>query len=357
MNIYTIIKPILFSLPAETAHNLAIWALKHKITPHYPPVNTHALQTSLWGLTFKNPIGLAAGFDKNGECIRGLSQLGLGFIEVGTSTPKPQPGNPKPRMFRLAEDKAIINRLGFNNKGIDSLINNVTQWHSTPAPYTPPIGINIGKNKSTTESIKDYEYCLHKTYNLADYITINISSPNTPGLRDLQKKEHFEIFARDIHTIATELTSQYNKKTPILIKIAPDMDISQMQHIGDTLLKYQFDGIIISNTTIKRPSTLTSKHQNEQGGLSGAPLYPISTPVIKKIYTHTEGKLPIIGVGGISSGHDAFEKIAAGASLVQLYSTLIYQGPSAIKTINQQLNTILTNHKIANIHQAIGINT
>lgn len=360
MNYYQLIKPLLFSIPAETSHNLAISALKNQHISSfltYPSPSAPEIKTSLWGMEFKSPIGIAAGFDKNGECINSLFNLGCGLVEIGTVTPKPQSGNPKPRLFRLKEDDAIINRLGFNNKGLTHLKENTLKWIRNHKKPNQHLGINIGKNKETINSIEDYKICLEEIFDLADYITINISSPNTPGLRELQKRENLNIFLKKINEIRLYLQDKHQKNTPIVLKIAPDINTGEIRHIGDLVQEHQCSGLIISNTTIKRPDSLKSPNKNESGGLSGPPLFEQSTLLIKQMHKHTKGALPIIGVGGVRNAQEAFKKITAGAHLVQAYSGLIYNGPRLINTINNNLKEILTKNKLSSISEAIGIDT
>jgi dihydroorotate dehydrogenase len=311
---------LLHKLPAETAHNLAIWALSNELVPSYTPP---AKEVKLFGLTFANPLGMAAGFDKNAKAIDGLFKLGFGFVEVGTVTPRPQKGNPKPRLFRLTPDSAIINRLGFNNLGIEEFLKNFARHK-----HQGIVGINIGANKDSADMMEDYMVLIEKTAPLADYITINISSPNTPGLRDLQKKEAVHVLLSKIKGIH----ESQKRKPPLLVKIAPDLEDDAVYAVAEVALQLGIDGIIATNTTIARPA-LKSANASQQGGLSGKPLTAKSTDVIKKIHSHTSGKLPIIGVGGVFNKQDYDDKIAAGASLVQVYTGLIYQGPNIVKNI------------------------
>ncbi|PIR33696.1 MAG: dihydroorotate dehydrogenase (quinone) [Alphaproteobacteria bacterium CG11_big_fil_rev_8_21_14_0_20_44_7] len=317
-------------LPPETAHNLAIWALSKGHTPKYDEEYDN-LEREVLGLKFKNPIGMAAGFDKNAQAIEGLFNLGFGFVEVGTVTPKPQSGNPKPRIFRLSRDKAIINRLGFNNLGIDAFLKNVKSANKTGI-----LGINIGANKDTENFIEDYEKLIPKICKYADYITINISSPNTPGLRELQKQEQIKLLVQAVKSLRNE----QKKKPPLLVKIAPDLNETEVYAITDILLENGIDGVIATNTTISRPN-LKSKNQAQQGGLSGAPLRDASTEIVRKIHSHSEGRLPIIAVGGVFTARDVLEKLEAGASLVQIYTGLIYEGPKIVKNIKDELAAAL----------------
>jgi dihydroorotate dehydrogenase len=347
MNYFKFIKPLVYQLSAETAHNFAIFALKNHLLPktkmeHYP-----SLETEVFGVKFNNPVGLAAGFDKNADAINALLNQGFGFVEVGTVTPRPQPGNAKPRLFRLKEDEAIINRFGFNNKGADYFVQNLKKRNNGI------VGSNIGKNKDSTDAVADYTYLMERVYNYSNYITINISSPNTPGLRDLQNKDELNTFLGALIAKREDLIKLHGKKVPLLLKLAPDTNTSQRQDIAETVLKHQIDGLIISNTTIGRDN-LTSASRNETGGLSGRPLFASSTQMIKEIYQMTEGKTPIIGVGGIFSGDDAYAKIRAGASLVQVYSALIYEGFELPGKINARLAELLKQDGFTSVTQAVG---
>jgi dihydroorotate dehydrogenase len=333
---YPLIRPFLFALDPESAHDLTLQALTtlHKMGGYQNPHPASAKPVQCFGLTFPNPIGLAAGLDKNAECIPAWQSLGFGFVEVGTVTPKAQPGNPKPRMFRLPKDQAIINRMGFNNKGVDYLIENLKK-----VQRTVPVGINIGKNKDTAlaDAPKDYITCFEKVYRYADYVTVNLSSPNTPGLRDLQ---HGDLLASILSPLTTDrvlLSDQFSKNVPILVKISPDMDKEQVQRLVDQLIQLGIDGVIATNTTIQHQQYLKQCQLKEEGGLSGAPLFEASTQVVRWIHEHAGSRLPIIAVGGISNAQQAKEKLAAGASLIQLYTGLIYQGPGLVKDIAKAL--------------------
>lgn len=333
---YSLIRKALFSLDAEQAHNLTVQLLK---IAGYSPLNSLLKAVlacpvgsgkTVMGLHFKNPIGLAAGADKNGEAIDGFGALGFGFIEVGTVTPLAQEGNPKPRQFRLIEAEGIINRNGFNNLGIDYLLENVKK-----SKYDGVLGINIGKNKVTPieHGKDDYLFCLNKAYNYADYITINISSPNTPDLRQLQYGDALDDLLQSIKARQNVLAEQYNKYVPIAVKIAPDLNEAEVVQIADTLCRHHIDGVIATNTTISRETVNGIKNAQEIGGLSGKPLQHQSTQIITRLASELQGRLPIIGSGGIDSVAQAEEKIAAGAELLQLYSGLIYHGPQLVKTL------------------------
>lgn len=338
---YALIRKALFSLDAEQAHHLTIQTLKHLgQSPFHPLLKMlfacpKGTPKTVMGLHFKNPIGLAAGADKNGEAIEGFAAMGFGFIEVGTVTPLAQEGNPKPRQFRLPEAEGIINRNGFNNYGIDYLIENVKH-----AKYDGILGINIGKNTFTSvENGKaDYLFCLNKAYPYADYITVNISSPNSPGLRQLQYGDALEDLLQGLKARQHTLAEHYQKYVPIAVKIAPDLSEAELVQIADTLQRHKMDAVIATNTTISRDTVNGVKHAEQQGGLSGKPLQQKSTQIIARLHQELKGQIPIIGSGGIHSVESAQEKINAGAVLLQLYSGLIYQGPNLVKHLVKHIH-------------------
>ena len=339
---YSILKPILFQLDAELAHDLTLsslkWGEKTGLLSLYakPPV---CVPREVMGLHFPNPVGLAAGLDKNGAVIDGMAALGFGFIEVGTVTPRPQPGNAKPRLFRVTEAQGIINRLGFNNLGVDHLIENVKSAKYTGSFSNQILGINIGKNFDTPneKAADDYLICMQKIYLHSSYITVNISSPNTKNLRALQEKEALSGLLKTLKLEQTKLAQQHGKYVPIALKIAPDLDENQVIEIANLLMQHQIDGVIATNTTLAREPVKGMHNGDEAGGLSGAPVKNLATLVIQQLSKQLQGALPIIGVGGILSGADAVEKIAAGASLVQVYSGLIYKGPKLVHDICKTL--------------------
>jgi len=330
---YSAIRKVLFKFDPETIHELTIKGFK---TTGSTPLNLFYKQNitdkpvEAMGITFPNPVGLAAGLDKNGECINAFAAMGFGFVEIGTITPKPQPGNPKPRIFRLPSANAVINRMGFNNKGVDYLVDQVRK-----ANFKGVLGINIGKNKDTPdENAKDdYLICMRKVYNYATYITINISSPNTPGLRSLQYGDALNELLSALKTEQKVLAEQHGKYVPLAVKIAPDLTKEEVESIAECLVNNNIDGVIATNTTLSREGVEGLEHGEEQGGLSGEPVKDKSTEVIRLLAIALDNKLPIIGVGGISSGRDAQEKITAGAKLVQVYTGFIYQGPELVKDI------------------------
>ncbi len=330
---YDLARRFMFTRDAEWAHEFALNNLRRFA---HTPLSAAWSQTvpnkpvNFLGLEFKNPVGLAAGLDKNAECIDAFSQMGFGFVEVGTVTPRPQAGNDKPRIFRLPQSNAIINRMGFNNKGVDNLVNNVKA-----AKYDGILGINIGKNKDTPneQGKDDYIHCMRKVFEYASYITVNISSPNTPGLRDLQYGEALDDLLQSLKNEQLDLAAKHNKHVPMLVKIAPDLDAVQISQVSDSLINNKIDGVIATNTTLERAAVQGQQYADEAGGLSGQPVRARSTHVVSEIKRLTEGKLPIIGVGGIDYAESAKEKFAAGADLVQVYTGFIYKGPELVKTI------------------------
>lgn len=333
---YELARKYMFSRDAEWAHDFALSNLKRFANSPISLAWKQSLEdkpVEVFGIRFPNPVGLAAGLDKNGACIDAFGQMGFGFVEIGTITPRPQPGNPKPRMFRIPEKNAIINRMGFNNLGVDKLVENVKR-----AKYKGVLGINIGKNKDTPneKGHEDYVICMEKVYQYADYITVNISSPNTPGLRDLQFGDSLTTLLSAVKTSQLALEKQHHKYVPVLVKIAPDMDEVAIEQVVECIVKEGMDGIIATNTTLSRDAVQGLEHAEEAGGLSGDPVRDMSTEVIRKIRSINQ-EIPIIGVGGISSAQAAKEKLEAGATLVQIYSNFIYQGPKLIKDIVEGL--------------------
>ncbi len=331
--IYSLLRPLLFQLSPETAHHITLHSLKilHvlKLTKLIFGKRVDKSITVM-GLNFPNSVGLAAGMDKNAECINGLAALGFGFIEVGTVTPRPQPGNPQPRLFRLPAAQAVINRMGFNNEGVDELIKNVQK-----ANYRGILGINIGKNFDTPldKAVDDYLICFQKVYTYADYVTINISSPNTQGLRQLQKGDELDRLLTALKEAQQQLATQHKKYVPLVVKIAPDLSEAEVTSIADKLLAHEIDGVIATNTTLSRESVENLPHSKEAGGLSGAPLSARATEVVQQLSAALNNKIPIIAAGGVMSAADAQDKFKAGASLVQIYTGLIYRGPGLIKEI------------------------
>ncbi|MDO4997452.1 MAG: quinone-dependent dihydroorotate dehydrogenase [Neisseria sp.] len=326
---YSLLRPFIFKMDSEIAHHTTLEALKkaHRFGL-LPAVNPHTQPTQLMGLNLPNPVGLAAGLDKNGEYIDALAALGFGFIEVGTITPKPQDGNPKPRLFRLPEHQAVINRMGFNNQGIDAMIR-----HISTSKFNGILGINIGKNAITPieNAADDYLICLEKAYAHASYITVNISSPNTKNLRALQGGDELTALLSALKNKQAHLAAAHGRYVPLAVKIAPDLDEQQVADIAHVVQAVEMDGIIATNTTIDKSSLGAHPLANEQGGLSGLPVREKSNQVLRQLANELAGKLPIIGVGGIVAGQDAAEKLRLGASAVQVYSGMVYRGPELIK--------------------------
>ena len=364
MSLYSsIARPLLFSLPAETAHKFAISSLKRALASD--AIRDAAAKRLLrspfgklkrFGLSFSNPIGLAAGFDKNGEAAHALCALGFGFIEVGTVTSEPQSGNPVPRLFRLPRDRALINRLGFNNCGANQLVKNLEQHRPDCV-----LGINIGKSRSVSveNAIPDYLKTFEAVYEMADYVAVNVSSPNTPQLRELQSPTMLSELLASLQRRNRELATKYSYAfaKPLLLKIAPDLDDSGIESIVEAAQHTRISGIIATNTTIVRDNLRTSRRRVEamgDGGLSGAPLRGPSNTVIRKIFRLTNGSLPIVGVGGVFTAEDAWEKICAGASLIQLYTGFIYEGPSVARRINEALRRILSQAGFVSLDEAVG---
>ena len=335
--------------PPEISHYLTLKLLKHNFKKYIyedPMLNQH-----IFGLDFSNPLGLAAGFDKNVEVVNPLLDLGFGFVEVGTITPQPQYGNEKPRIFRLKDDSAIINHLGFNNKGSLNAEKKLQKLNLNPLSKGI-VGVNIGKNRDTIDYIEDYIYCLEKLGPLSHYITINISSPNTPGLRNIQNRGQIEKLCKSLYQKREK--NPLLEKKPIFFKISPDLDDEQIRDIALMSLANNIDGLIIGNTTTERSKVLKSSHKNEIGGLSGKPLFLKSTLILKKMFHLTNGQIPLIGVGGVGNGQQCYEKIKAGASLVQIYTALTFEGPEIINTILFDLVNLLKTDGYKNIKDAIG---
>jgi dihydroorotate dehydrogenase len=337
MNLYPLLRPLLFSLDPESAHEVTLKLLNAAYISGlskliYPKIDRKPV--TVMGLDFKNPVGLAAGLDKNGDYIDALAALGFGFVEIGTVTPRRQPGNPKPRLFRLPEHQAIINRMGFNNLGIDHLLTQVKQ-----SRYSGILGINIGKNFDTPieNAADDYLIGLRKAYTSASYITINISSPNTKNLRQLQQGDEIKSLISALKEEQLKLQQEHGKYVPLVLKIAPDLTTDEITHIAKLLLEFEIDGVIATNTTVARDMIAGHPLANEAGGLSGAPVKEQSTFVVRGLAAELNGKIPIIAAGGILSANDAQEKLTAGASLVQIYSGLIYRGPQLIEDIVKSL--------------------
>ncbi len=344
--LYPLTRSLLFKMDAEEAHALTLKSLSTLAATGLANLafeSVPANPKTVMGITFPNPVGLAAGADKNGECIAGFAALGFGFIELGGVTPRPQPGNPKPRMFRLPEAQAVINRLGFNNLGVDHLVANIAAWNvadRTRCMHSRPvIGVNLGKNLDTPldKAVDDYLHCYGKVYPHVQFATINISSPNTANLRQLQNENELAPIMRAMKEAQASLADQHGRYVPLAVKIAPDLDDEQVKGIADLLVAHKMDSVIATNTTIARDKVAGLVHANEIGGLSGAPVLAASNAVISKLAQHLQGAVPIIGVGGILSGADAQSKIDAGASLVQFYTGLVYRGPALVAEVASAL--------------------
>jgi dihydroorotate dehydrogenase len=342
---FKLVRPILHAMDAETAHLLTIKTLKWGPGGAAPPIHQPNLAIQRFGLNFPNLLGLAAGFDKNAEVPDAMLALGFGFVEVGTVTPKPQDGNSRPRLFRLSADQAVINRMGFNNEGHAAVLARLQRRKSAGAI----IGINIGANKTTPDRIADYVAGITAFSNVASYFTVNVSSPNTPGLRNLQSAAQLQPLLQRL----SEARQKQQRHVPMLLKIAPDLVRSEMQEIADCCVNAAVDGVIISNTTTARPH-LASVNSDETGGLSGAPLFDPSTLQLARFFKMTDGKIPLVGVGGISNAEQAWSKICAGASLLQIYSALVYKGPALVHEILNGLSKKLNNSKLTSLEQAIG---
>ncbi len=338
-------RPFIFKFSPEIAHSLAIKSLKLNKFPINKIVNSEILETTFCGKKLSSPVGVAAGFDKNAEVYNPLFNLGFGFVEVGTITPKPQYGNPKPRVFRLEEDEALINRLGFNNSGSEEISSRIFKETKKGV-----IGINIGPNKDSENRIEDYVNCFNKFHSLADYITINISSPNTENLRDFHNQDELNSLVKELKNEKKKL----NSKIPIAVKVSPDLNDEQIEIVSKILLDQEIEIIIVSNSSDKNRDKLNNINKLEKGGLSGKPLYEISNNVISKFYKLLGNKIKIIGVGGVDSGETAFEKIIRGASLVQLYTGMVYKGPGIASSISSELIDILKNKGFKNISEAVG---
>jgi dihydroorotate dehydrogenase len=340
---YSLADTILSRLDAETAHGLAIRALKSGLTPGDRRADPPSLSVTVWGRSLPNPIGLAAGFDKNAEVPDALLGLGFGFVEIGSVTPRPQEGNPRPRLFRLSEDRGVINRMGFPGQGLEA-----ARSRLAARPRRGFVGVNVGANKDSSDRAADYVACSVALAPYADYLVCNVSSPNTPGLRNLQGRAQLsDLLKRTQDAIAA-------KPVPLVVKIAPDATDDDLDDIVAVCRDLRMDGIIVGNTTLSRPPSLRSARREETGGLSGAPLTALSTDVLRRTARRVEGQFPLVGTGGIGSGADAYAKLRAGASLVQLYSAMVYEGPPLIRRIKDELAALLARDGFASVADAIG---
>ncbi|XP_017123916.1 dihydroorotate dehydrogenase (quinone), mitochondrial [Drosophila elegans] len=349
------VMPAVRLLPAETSHQLAVLACKYRVCPVSQYHDDQNLHTPFFGRILSNPIGIAAGFDKNAEAVGGLQDLGFGFIEVGTVTPVPQEGNPKPRVFRLNDERAIINRYGFNSEGHQAVLQRLRLLRDKE-DFNGVVGVNLGRNKSTMSPIADYVQGVRVFGPVSDYLVINVSSPNTQGLRDMQSKDKLRELLEQVNDTRSSLDK--NKNVPIFLKLSPDLSLDDMKDIVWVIKrkKSSVDGLIVSNTTVSRDQIETSKMAEEAGGLSGPPLKSRSTEMIAQMYQLTDGKVPIIGVGGVATGHDAFEKIEAGASYVQVYTALVYEGPALVDDIKAELSALITQLGYTNVADVVGTN-
>ncbi|XP_066493433.1 dihydroorotate dehydrogenase (quinone), mitochondrial isoform X2 [Tiliqua scincoides] len=339
----------------EASHLLAVRLVALGIVPRTNQVDSGMLEMEVFGRCFRNPVGLAAGFDKHGEAVDGLYKMGFGFVEVGSVTPEPQEGNPRPRVFRLPEDQAIINRYGFNSHGHAMVARRLQARQETQHRLSAagmPLGINLGKNKASVDAAADYTAGVRVLGPLADYVVVNVSSPNTPGLRDLQGKAELRLLLAKVLAERDSLASEH--KPAVLVKIAPDLTAQDKRDIASVVCELGVDGLVVTNTTVSRPNTLCGALRGEGGGLSGAPLRQLSTQTVREMYSLTQGQVPIIGVGGVCSGQDALEKIRAGASLVQLYTGLTYHGPPLVGAVKQELEVLLREQGFQSVKEAVG---
>jgi dihydroorotate dehydrogenase len=354
--LFKLARPALFYLDPERAHRASIWALKlGLVTGLGPGLGGRAregddpiLATKVWDLAFPNPIGLAAGYDKDAEVCDAALALGFGFVEAGTVTPKPQPGNAGQRLFRLTEDEAVINRFGFNSRGLAPFVDRLGRRRAHPGI----VGANVGKNRDSADAAADYVTGIAAVGALADYLVVNISSPNTPGLRALQARAQIEELLARVQDFRRRQTAGF--RPPLLVKVSPDLQDGEIRDIAEAVIAAGVDGLIIGNTTITRPATLRSADRNAQGGLSGKPLFALSTGCLASMYRFTGGRIPIIGCGGVASGADAYAKIRAGASLVQLYSALVFQGPGLVERIKSELAALLRRDGFTSVADAVG---
>lgn len=344
---FDLVRPVLGRLPPETAHGLTVLALELGLGGRSRAKDDPILAIERFGIAFSNPVGLAAGFDKNAQVMQAMLRLGFGFVEIGTVTPRPQAGNPRPRIFRLPTQRAVINRLGFNNQGLSAAAQRLVTWRARAGRAPGKVGGNIGRNKDATDAVADYVEGARRLSPLVDYLTVNVSSPNTPGLRALQGR-------RALAELLAAVRAARIVPVPVLVKIAPDLEQSGLDDIADAVAETGTDGIIVSNTTITRPPGLPRDLAAEAGGLSGPPLFPLATEMLRRLYKITEGRIPLIGVGGIASADDAYVKIKAGASLIQLYTSLIFEGPGLLRGLKSGLAARLKADGFARLEDAIG---
>jgi dihydroorotate dehydrogenase len=354
MCLYKTLRPFLFLLDAETAHTLTLYALRAGLIISPPKIAHPALRNTLWGLKFDNPVGLAAGFDKNAQVMSSMLRLGFGHVEIGTVTPLPQAGNPKPRIFRSPAQHAVINRMGFPNQGLEYFRHNLEKFLEHADRPRGIVGINIGKNKDQDNAVADYVTLTKALSPLGVYICVIISSPNTPGLGSLQGREGLQSLIPEIRKAREDACAGGGRLPPILFKLAPDLDDAQINDLAALSLEYTIDGLVLTNTTLSRPPGLPSAFSAQTGGLSGAPIKDLANTTLSKFYKATGGKIPLIGVGGISSAEDAYARIRSGASLIQIYTGLAYQGPHVAYSINKRLLALLERDGLNHISQAVG---
>jgi dihydroorotate dehydrogenase len=350
---YGLVRPWLHMLDPERAHHAAIWALKHGLAGASGETDEPILATRVWDLAFANPIGLAAGFDKDAEVIDAMLALGFGFVEAGTVTPLPQPGNPQPRLFRLDEDAGVINRFGFNGKGLAAFVDKL-RARQTRGGRRGIVGANVGKNRDAADAAADYVTGIEAVCGLADYVVCNVSSPNTPGLRGLQGRVQIEDLIKRVLAARQRAAPPSGRVPPLLAKVGPDLDAQQISDIAEVAVATRIDGLIVGNTTVDRPPGLRSRHARETGGLSGTPLMAKATACLSEMYRCVAGRLPIIGCGGVASGADAYAKIRAGAALVQLYSSLVFHGPQLVGSIKRELAACLRADGFKSVADAVG---
>jgi len=357
--LFSAISSVFQLIDAETAHSLAVWSLAHGLAPRETEPDAKELAVKLWGRTFPNPVGMAAGLDKDAECPRALLEMGFGFVEVGTVTPLPQPGNDRPRMFRLKEHGAVINRYGFNSRGADYAVASLSRFRSEQVAgkvrSAGLVAVNIGKNKTAEDAVADYCVGVQRLGGLADAIVVNISSPNTPGLRSLQGRKELEGLVRRVRAARDAMAWGEQGPPPLLVKIAPDLSREDQEDIAAVVSRASVDGLVVSNTTVTRPESIRSHPAaQEAGGLSGRPLFGMSTQLLANMYRLTDGKVPIIGVGGIADGYDAYKKIRAGASLVEVYTMFAYEGPILVRKIKRQMLECLRKDGFLSLQEAVG---
>jgi dihydroorotate dehydrogenase len=352
-DLYALVGPLLRCLPPEGAHRAAICALRLGLVPGDPAPDDPILACRVWGRDLANPLGLAAGFDKDAEVVDAALRLGFGFVEAGTVTPLPQPGNPRPRLFRLAEDAAVINRLGFNSKGLARFAGRLARHRRGPMARGL-VGANVGRNKETPDPVADFELGVEAVAALADYVVMNLSSPNTPGLRALQARDALANLLERAMVARRRGAADPARPPPLVVKIAPDLSADERRDVAEVALAAKVDALIVGNTTVARPATLRSRDRAEPGGLSGRPLFGPATDCLAEMHRLTEGRIPLIGCGGVSSGADAYAKILAGATLVQLYTALVFEGPALVARIKRELAACLRRDGFAAVGDAVG---